>query len=118
VALCGVKNTVNVVISIATPPSQGERAPVHVACVLDKSGSMQVPHSITLGPFHTKINRLSVEASVLSKRTQLQHTQLAPSQRSQLAAASHPFALDGTTEVGPQTTSFREPPLGSTGLTT
>lgn len=42
-ALCGVKNSVRVVIRIRTPADDVEedRPPISVACVLDRSGSMQ-----------------------------------------------------------------------------
>lgn len=41
-ALCGVKNSVRVVMRIRTPADDGEqqRPPISVACVLDRSGSM------------------------------------------------------------------------------
>jgi len=42
VALTGVKNTVTALVTIRTPPAvhTEARAPIHIACVLDKSGSM------------------------------------------------------------------------------
>jgi len=42
VALCGVKQTVRALVQITTPPAPADqpRPRLHVACVLDKSGSM------------------------------------------------------------------------------